>query len=267
MNANLFRFELRLSRVTLLSCSLGVAFFQFFLVVLYSTMRPGETLAGFFNLVPKSLKALFGGEYLDILSVNGFLSVLFTHPVNLLLLCTPVIAMATRTASGGAEEGRTDLILSQPVSRSAVLLSRFASGAAASLLLVLSMLAGHLAGTALIDLPETPDRLPFILAALNAYFFLLGVQGIAFLASAAVQLRSTAVGIIIAAVAFMFFLRLAAQFWDFFEIPAALSLFTYYIPSKVVFLRSIPWEDILSLAAFFAVGSAFALHIFNRKDI
>ena len=267
MNWNIIRFELRLSRFGALCCGLSLLAFQCLIVAFYAAARPDETLTGLFKLVPKGLKALIGGDYLDPITVSGFLSFGFTHPVNLLLLITPIEALASRTASGGTDEGRTDLHLSQPVSRASFLASRIAAGAIVSVLLVLFMWLGHLLGALFIPLPETPVTVPFVYVALNALFFVLAVEGIAFLAAAASTFRGTAVGIAIGLLAAMLFVRLAAQFWDLFDRPAALSVFTYYVPGKVVFLRSFPLGDMATLFAFFLVTSGLALTVFSKKDI
>jgi ABC-type transport system involved in multi-copper enzyme maturation permease subunit len=267
MTGNILRFELRLSRFNLICCGAGTFLFQGLLVAFYAAARPDENFGGLMKIVPRSITTLFGGDYLDILSVSGFLAYAFTHPLNLLLLCTPPIALASRTATGGAEDGRTDLILSQPVSRTAVFLERLGAGAICSAILVLCMWLGHLAGITLIDLPETPDHLPFVFCAVNALFFVLSIQGIAFLAAAVSRVRGTAVGIAIGILAAMFFLRLAAGFWNAFDIPARLSVFTYYIPARVVLNAALPVEHLLTLTAFCVATAAAGLAVFNRKDI
>jgi len=142
-----------------------------------------------------------------------------------------------------------------------------AAGAVAAAILAGSMWLGHFAGTSLFSIPRIPPRLPFVYAAVNAFFFLLGVQGIAFLSSAAATERTRAVGVSIAVVAIMFLLRLAAQFFAVARILAAASLFNYFIPGKVVAEASLPLADILVLLAFCAVSSGLAMMIFDKKDI
>lgn len=267
MNRNIIRFELTLSRFGTLCCGLSLVVFQCLIVAFYAAARPDKTLTGLFQLVPKGLRALIGGDYLDPITVSGFLSFGFTHPVNLLLLITPVVALASRTASGGAEEGRTDLLLSQPISRSSFLLSRIAAGTIVSLFLVVCMWIGHLIGALLIPLPEQPDALPFVYVSLNALLLLLAVEGIAFLAAAVSTFRGTAVGLAIGMLAAMLFVRLAAQFWDLFEWPAAFSVFSYYIPGKVVFSAAFPLGHTAVLVVFFLIASGLSVVVFCKKDI
>ncbi len=267
MNGNIIRFELRLSRFGALCCGVSLLLFQCLIVAFYAAARPDKTLTGLFKLVPKGLMALIGGDYLDPITVSGFLSFGFTHPVNLLLLITPIVALASRTASGGAEEGRTDMLLSQPISRAAFLLSRITAGIVLSVFLILFMWVGHLLGALFIPLPEAPATIPFVYVSLNALLFVLAVEGIAFLAAAAATFRATAVGLAIGALAAMLFVRLAAQFWDLFELPAALSIFNYYIPGKVVFLRTFPLAHMAVLLLFFLATSGMALAVFCRRDV
>ncbi len=267
MNLHIIRFELRLNRLPLLFCAGGLLVFQFVFVAFYAATRPDETMTGLFDLVPQAFKNLVGGEYLDLLTISGFLAYGFTHPLNIFLFCTVAIALASRTASGGAEEGTTDLLLSQPLSRASLLASRMAAGACCCVVLVISMWLGHIVGVLTISLPATPERPPFVYAAVNALFFLFGIQSLAFLSAALVRLRSSAVGIAIFVIALMFFLRLAGELWDLFEVPALLSLFTYYVPGKVVSNASLPAGDLFVLALISVAASGLSFYIFSRKDI
>lgn len=267
MNSNIFRFELRLSRLTLLSCSLGLFLFQLLLVGFYSAARPDESLAPLFKLIPKPILALVGGKYVDLLTVSGFLSYAFTHPINLILLSAGPILLASRSAPGRGDDAAADLVLSQPVSRTAVLMGKMAAGTVCSAGTVLCMWLGHLAGITFIPLPAVPDKAPFVFAAVNAFFFVLAVQGVAFLAAAASRLRTTAVCSTIAVLVVMLFLSFFAELWELFEEPARLSFFTYYIPGKIVARNALTHQDLTALACFFIVTSGTALWIFNRRDI
>ncbi len=267
INGNIFRFELRLSRLMLLFCSLGLFLFQLLLVGFYSAVRPEKSLEPLFQLIPKPILALVGGQYVDLLSVSGFLSYAFTHPINLILLCAGPLLLASRAAPGRGDDAATDLVISQPASRTAVLLGKMTAGVVCSAGMVAAMWLGHLAGVTCIPLPDVPDKLPFIQAAVNAFFFVLAVQGVAFLFATVCRLRTAAVCSTIAVLLVMLFLSFFAELWEIFEEPARLSFFTYYIPGKIVALKAVAYEDLAILCSFFIILSGVAIWVFNRRDV
>ncbi len=265
---NVFRFEIRLHRFTFLWCGLGVFLFQGIMVGFFAAFRPEETLSVLFRKTAfKMLRPLFGGDYIDPMTVSGFLSFAFTHPLNLILLCAPIIAAASCTAAGGAEEGRTDLLLSQPLSRTALLTSRMAACICGAVFMTLCMWLGHIVATTVVPLPELPGRLPFFYAAINAFFLLLGIQGIAFLTACSTASRSLAVGITIAVLAAMLLLQIGAQFWDACRTIATVAVYTYYVPAKSVRFETVQWGDLAALSCFFLSLSGLALIVFRKKDI
>jgi ABC-type transport system involved in multi-copper enzyme maturation permease subunit len=265
---NVFRFEIRLHRFTFLWCGLGVFLFQGVMVGFFAAFRPEEMLGVLFRKAAfKIFRSLLGGDYIDPMTVSGFLSFAFTHPLNLILLSAPVIAAASCTAAGGAEEGKTDFLLSQPLSRTALLTSRMAACVCGAVFMTLCMWLGHIVATTVIPLPELPGRLPFLYAAVNAFFLLLGIQGIAFLTAAGAANRSLAVGITIAVLAAMLLVQLGTQFWDPCRIVATVAVFTYYIPAKSVRFETLQWGDLAALSCFFLFLSGLALVVFRKKDI
>ena len=267
MNRNLLRFELRLNRPVLIGCGLGLFLFQFLMVAFYLAARPDQYLTGVYKILPQAVKTLFGAEFLNPLEISGFLAFAFTHPFNLLLLCTSVVVPASRIATGRGEHASADLILSQPLSRRSVILSRMGAASAGAALMAACLWAGHYAGTAILPVETAPPRLPFLLVALNALLFLLAVQGAAFLIAAGARLRGTAVGLTIALLALMLFLRMAGEFWKPFEIPALASFLTYYVPARTVAAAALPLRDAAALAGIFLATSLAALVLFDRRDV
>jgi ABC-type transport system involved in multi-copper enzyme maturation permease subunit len=267
VNLNVLRFEFRLNRFAMVVISLSLLVFEFILVGFYSAARPDQNMIGILNLIPKSLRALAGDAYIDILSVNGFLAFGFTHPLAVFLLCTGAVIFSSRSATSGADNGLNDLILSHPVPRYWVLFCRAGSGEIGGFFMVCGLWLGHYLGTLVFDLPTAPMRQPFVYVAINAYLFFLAVLGLGHLAAALSKRRASAVGFCIAVLSVMFFLKISAQFWSFFDLVSHASILNYYVPGKVVMFKVFPWEDVLMLAAFYLVFMVSAVIIFNRRDI
>lgn len=267
MNFNLFRFELRLSRFTLWVIALGLLAFEFLLVAIFSGAQLDQNMAGIFKILPKAIRSLMGGAYVDLLTVKGFLAFGFTHPLALVLLCAGAITPASRSAVGSAGDGLTDMILAQPVSRIWVLLSRGAAGEVCGLFMVLGMWLGHLAGVTFIDLKTVPPRMPYFYVAVNAYAFFLAVQGLGFLAAVSSRRRAGAVGISIAVLAFMLFASLCGELWKGLDFVAYLSLLHYYVPGKVVYFETFPLADVAVLLGFYLASMGVALWIYHKRDM
>jgi ABC-type transport system involved in multi-copper enzyme maturation permease subunit len=267
LNLTLLRFELRLNRFTYGVVGLSLMALEFLLVAIFSAARLDQNLAGLYELLPKSIRSLLGGAYLDLLSVEGFLAFGFTHPLAIVLLCAGAIAPASRSAVGGAASGLTDLVLCHPAPRIWVLICRAGAGELAGLGMVFCMWLGHSLGVACIPLPAEPSRLPFLYIALNAYVLFLAVQGLGFLAAATVRFRTSAVGISIAVLVAMLFLSIAAEYWSPLKALPFLSLFNFYKPSKIVFFGVFPWGDIFWLLAFYLSTLGAGLVVFHRRDL
>jgi ABC-type transport system involved in multi-copper enzyme maturation permease subunit len=267
MNLNAFWLELRLNRALAFWLGLGLLVFEFLLVVLVTAAELEESLSGLFQMIPKSIRALMGATYVDLLTPKGFLAFAFTHPVALLLICSGAVGFSSRSSIGRPGAGLTDMLAAQPLPRYLMIALRAAAGEVLGLFMILGMWAGHYLGVKVSGMTDPPASLPFLYVAMNAYAFFLAVQGLGFLTAVLSRRRASAVGISIGVLAFMLFLIVAAELWQPFSIPAHLSFLNFYKPGKTVSLENFPWLDVLVLLGYYLSFLVAAMAIFHKRDL
>src|SRR5262249_45348726 len=114
----LFAKQWRQQGATALACGALLAVFSLAVVL---------SLQAFGDLIQQQLAArialggmegiLFGGASQGVDFLSTFLSLAFTHPLVLLVLCVFAIAVASRALAGEIERGTIDVLLAAPVTR------------------------------------------------------------------------------------------------------------------------------------------------------
>jgi ABC-2 type transport system permease protein len=210
----------------------------------------------------------FGGTPQGMGSLSTFLSIAFTHPLVLLLLCLFSIAVASRALAGEIERGTIDLLLATPVTR---LQLAVASGAAFAAGLALLLLA-HWAGLRL-GLQWTGVRPParslhaLGYASLNLAALVLCVGGYSFLCSALASERGPAAGLAAGITVTFYFFNVLAQLWEKARFMQYLSIFYYNRPLPILTSGAPAWADVAVLGGIAAGTSLATLWVFARRDI
>ncbi|MBI3097801.1 MAG: ABC transporter permease subunit [Planctomycetes bacterium] len=266
MDAALLRFLIHRSRLGVLLAALGLCAFEFIMVGFYSKARPDEHMGPLLELLPEPIRAALGNDQVSIATPSGFLAMGFTHPVALMLLGTLALLTATRLAAD-IESRTIDLLLSQPLGRGRLLASHVAIGVLAALLAAAAAFAGHRLGVAVFPLPHEPRAVSFALAAVNLGLLVLAMHALGLLAAALSPRRATAVGASVGLLIFMLFLRLAAEQWEIFKLPAYGSFLTYYVPGGVIARGALDLHDVLVLLGLSAAGYLTAWGVFERRDL
>jgi len=267
MILHILKYELKFNKAPILWISTILFLFQMIYVAFFASIRPDETMSPLYDKLPKFIRVLLGEANIDILTVNGFLSFGFTHPLVLFLVWIGTVSFTSRFAVHSGGMGLTDMVNTQPVHRVFHLLLRVASGEISGLCFVLAIYAGQTSGTCLFTLPAEVDRLSFIYVVINLYAYFLAILGLGTFIAVLSRNRSKAVGITFGVLMVMFLLNIFRELWPLFEVPATLSLLAYYIPGKVVVSKTFPLENVLILVSFYTVSVTAACVIFNRRDL
>ena len=207
--------------------SLAAAAYVAFLVPFYSTIRASaKDISGYLDNLPAVLKNAFVGSAVDFTSPAGFLNTeLFSWLVPLLFIAFAIGASA-RALAGEEEAGTLSLLLSYPVSRTALVLEKFAAVVAGVALLALAMFLTLVIVAAIAGIAIGAGALAqgVLLGALLG----LAAGSIAFAAASATGRRAAgiAVGTVVAAVAYL--LNLVAGISDSVRWLRLFSYFHYY---------------------------------------
>ncbi len=189
------------------------------------------------------------------------------HPLLWALSWTLLLTIVTGVVAGEIDRGTADLLLTLPVSRTAVYTSTSVAWVLAAVLVSFAPLLGLRLGELASPLSE-PLRfgqlwpLSVNLLALN-----LCVAGVTMLVSSVVSRRALAIGIVLAALLASDLVNLLSQFWEAVRPFAFLGFLHYYRPLPVVRSGTLPWGDIVVLLAVGAVAWSAGLWYFRRRDI
>jgi beta-exotoxin I transport system permease protein len=265
----LFAKQWRQQRGTGLAC--GALLLAFALVIVVSFRAFGdvfeEQVMG--RMASGAMGEIFFGgapQKMDFLST--YLSIAFTHPLVLILLCVFAIAVASRALAGEIERGTVDVLLALPVTR---LQFALASGAACAAGLALLLLV-HWAGLRL-GLQWTGVRPPgrtlsaLGYASLNLAALAFCVGGYSFLCSALASERGRAAGLAAGITVTFYFFNVLAQLWERAKFMENLSIFHYHRPLPLLTSGAPAWGDLAVLCSLAALTFLAALWLFARRDI
>jgi ABC-2 type transport system permease protein len=254
----------------------------------------------------KISQAVMGGAEIRFEQPNDFLAVELLHPVVLILAALWAVGRAAAAISGEIDRGTMELLLSQPVPRSRLVLSHLIVDALVIPALCLSIVAGTQLGLWLVGPFEVDysvlNKLPPIArmrvepgppvlevsaarqgwAVLNLAALTFALSGLGMAISSVGRSRWRTVGVAALVVVLMFVANVVGQLWDDAAFVRPATVFFYYQPQKVwlhadwlvdlgdAWAGGGPLVRVNVLAVLFGVGAAgylAAWRVFTRRDI
>lgn len=132
--------------------ALGLAALVALTVAFYPSVRDDTALADFSKDLPESLRALFVGGELDIVSPAGYLNSQIFALVAPLVLLVFSIGHGSGAVAGEEEQGTLDLLLAHPLRRRDYVLQRFVALTALVAVLTVVLLVAVALGALPVDL-------------------------------------------------------------------------------------------------------------------
>ncbi len=124
MSWTLFRATLHQHRTSIFWFSVGLVFYAWVMTWFYPTI--GEEYASMIETFPPELLAIFGGSEVPFSSLGGYFQTEYLGMMWMLIVSAAVIIYAARAFAGEIAAGTMELVLSQPVSRVKVAITRVA---------------------------------------------------------------------------------------------------------------------------------------------
>ena len=106
----------------------------------------------------KLVRTLIGGERVVLDNATDLLSIGYVHPLVVTILCIWAVGRAAGAVAGEIDRGTMELLLSQPVARSRLILAHLGVDLLTIPVLCLSLWAGNWAGALLIGQTITPEE-------------------------------------------------------------------------------------------------------------
>lgn len=263
-----FRFTLARLRGQVLGWSIAMLLLSLASIPFYDGIVDlAETLDQFLQSFPPELMALFGNfSMASYVTPEGYLGLQYFDLMAILILGIFAILIGSGLIASDEENGRLDLILAHPVSRTALIAGRLSAFVAATLgILVLSWLGivVPMEFTSM-DLTWGEVALPFL--SLFAELMLFGTM--ALLLSMLLPSRraaASAAGFVLIASYVLVALARMPSVGDVVKNAARLSPLTYYQSSEAIDGLNLGW--FLGLLALSAVLAALSGWLFQRRDI
>jgi ABC-2 type transport system permease protein len=210
----------------------------------------------------------FGGAPQGMDFLSTYLSIAFTHPLVLLLLCVFAIAVASRALAGEIERGTVDVLLALPVTRLQFAVASGAAFATGLALLLLVHWAGLRLGLQWTGVLPAGRSMPALgYASQNLAALALCVGGYSFLCSALASERGRAAGLAAGITVAFYFFNVLAQLWEKAKFMQYLSIFHYHRPLPLLTSGAPAWGDLAVLCSLAALTFLAALWVFARRDI
>jgi len=235
-------------------------------VVIFPSFEGTDHIDQLLEAFPPFIRSLIGSHVQPISSLNGFLTMEFFSWFPLLggffaiAFCSSALARELETHS-------VELLLSQSVPRTHVVLRKYAAFSLAALFLVFSTFAFLLASVGYMDLGGEADIQGYLAVALQTLFIVLALGSMSLWVSSLSSEQRKAMGVATGIALFMFFLHALSGMNTVLRQIDRVSLFHYFDASTILKLGQPQWMNMLHLSSFSLFFLLAAVFTFDRRDI
>jgi beta-exotoxin I transport system permease protein len=235
-----------------------------YFTLLYPTYSKSFDLQSLLDSMPPAMKALIGGQFADVSTVNGFLNIELFPLILPAVLAGYATAMGTGITAGEESRGTIDVLLSYPIERWRMIVEKAAAVVLSLAVIAAAMWAGAVGGAVG---SSSTIQAPYVAAGLFlATLLALDFGALGLLIAAATGRRSAAIGITVALLVVMYFMNALAPIIDSLNAVKQLSLFYWYLEGDP--LRSgLVGGDAVVLAVVALMLFALSLVAFERRNL
>lgn len=263
MNRTLIRHEALSSWRFLVLLALGLMLFGLLMAALFPAMK--DSMTAMLQMVPSFLQPLVRSRAgLD--TFEGFSGMAFTHPVLLALFAAWSISRGAQAIAGEIEGGTLGWMLSYPVGRVSVLLSKAVVLLAGAAVLSAAMIAGLLAGAVMLGIPHAGIK-PYLFTGIETFLLYGAVGAVTLCASAVVSERGKATLVGTGFMLASFLLNYVAELWAPAKTIRFLSVFAHYDPKGLLGGASPSLAHLAVLGGVTLVAIAAAAVAFRKRNL
>lgn len=270
MNRYLFLFGLRSSKGGIIAWGIFLLLYGLLMSYLFEPMQGmADTLEEYADQFGTMFE-VFAGNIGSILNPDGSLSMgkwfsleyLSLWPV---MMSIYAIFFTGNIAAREVENGTMDMLLSQPIKRIQVIMSRFAVFPVVLIAITIASIIGIVIGMAIIG--TTSDLGGICLAFVPAILLTLAVASYSLLISC-IFLEPRKVLMIAGSLTGVFYLlNILARAVDSLDWIGYLSIFHYYETAEIASQMSMNWSGIGLYVAIIVICIAASIFVFQRRDI
>ena len=218
------------------------------------------------KLMENPIMKSFIGDDIDIYSVKGFLYIELFGSLTMYIIIYFIIQYAGAFCSE-METKTIDILLSTPLLRRHLFISRYLSWIALGLLFIVSWIIFITIGVRIIGKAE---EVPLLDIARTMFYFLpfiLSVQSLSMFISVLTNESRKAYGLSLGIYFGMYVFEIIHGYSDNLDFLKYVTLLQYYDPGMVFIQGVIPWGSTLVLIVVAVVLFAVGLIVFERKDL
>lgn len=266
MLSSVFLRTIRDGRIAILWITVGAFIYVGVIDSLWPAVEANiAAFAGFIAILrDTSLFDMLGVSPQELTTPAGFLSARafsWLVPVGFAIYAA---GLGAASIAGEEEHNTIDLLLANPISRTRLLLEKYAAMVALMAAASLGLFAAVVTGDAIwkLDVPTAN----YVGATVQAFLLGLAYGSIAFAAGALGARRPLIFGLISLLVVFSFLLYAIGGIFDWLDQVRVLSPFYYYAENRPLF-QGISWFNSGVLAGISVVSLAVSIYGFRRRDL
>ena len=264
IDKNIFWQTLKDNKISILIFSFALAFYSALVVSIFPTVEKFGGLEEYWAALPEAMKAFFSAQEIGFTTLEGFLTIEFVF-MWILITAAFVISLAMKFVVKEVEEGTMELLLSYPISRKKLIISRSLAALIGIFVLISAtilaiLITAHSKG---IEVHEFyVIKFGFV-----GFFLCLVIYSYSLVFSCIFNERSKASFSVIGLTAVFYILDVFAKLSDKVKDFHFLSIFKYYDPQGVLSKGDIYWSGIGILLLISIICFIISLIVFERKDI
>jgi len=221
--------------------------------------------------IPQDWQRLSGVPFTEVATHAGRVALAFVDPVIVLAATVWGITRGSDAVSGQLERGTLEMVLAQPVRRSAVFVTQALATTAAAALLCCVLFAAVFTAVSLGPWAGKVDAVRFVPPACNVFGLMVCMAGIAACVSAADSYRWRTIGILCGFYVFSILTTLVGRLSSSLGWVGYLSILNAYEPQRLVGDPATAWPLLASYdGVLLGLGlAAYALGavLFSRRDL
>jgi ABC-2 type transport system permease protein len=264
-NKAVFEARLLLALLVLVTFAFNVLY-----VWLTSLVELGA-LAMFLKTLPSAFERLAGVPFSAMATETGRLSVAYAHPVTVFVATAWCIARGSDCVSGEIGRGTMELLLAQPVRRTAIVAVHAAVTSVGAALIAAAAWSGMWLGIRLTRLAGVVDPARFVPSAINLFGFMFFLAAFSALVSACGRDRRRTIGLLAGFYLVQLLIKIvarAAKGFEWLDYGTFLSMFE---PQLLAVNPDTAWSEVAATSAVLLglglTSYVAAAAVFARRDL
>lgn len=254
-----------------LLASLALLLFSFnWLYVWLSSLVELGALAVFLSTLPQAFEQMIGVPFTKVATPTGRIAVAYIDPIVVFSAVAWGIARGSDAIAGELGRGTLEILLAQPVRRTALVLAHAVVSTVGAAILTLCTLLGTWAGLASVS-PTGVAARDFVPGVLNLFGLMVCLGGLSTLVSACETLRWRAIGIVAGIYIVSLILKILARMVSWLDWLMYATFLAAFEPQSLVISQADAWQRLAAMNAVLlglgAGGYLLAAVILERRDL